>query len=536
MYQSIRPSLHEEGFRLKGSHRMKQNRLSSRFRRALPSVSATICAVFMLCIVPLLYHDAFFDINRVKVNAVVRAVPVFSAVSMIAVVFSSSERKSSMSVRSVQVIACLLAVSCIVSCALTGFEEAVITGNEGRYCGLQFVLCCIAAFFVIGSARTSFSVLIPVLLVTSSVCAALGVVNAMGVDPLGFYAHIKKGQEQMFLSTIGHFDFFGTFLVMMFPIAGAQFIFEKRRIAQTVGIVSSFIIALGAVVSRTDSAFFGLHMACFMLLALSGGNLVSLGKALILWGISFSALPIVYTALKYSPFKPGVSGLPKLLYQIHAGEFAAILLLIAGIYFVFQQCKTSNAPGHKRFFRLMITLFCVFVFVCLCAVFYFSAIDTKTPLGIASAFLRFNDHWGSLRGFVYMRALRAYADFDLTHKLFGGGLDLALRLLTPYFDNPAMLQHGVFNDVHCQPLQMLLTCGIFGCISFLALYFFVMKSLLTHADEDPILCGILSSLFSYGLIMLINVTQPILILTYLSVSALGISRLRWDRNTREASR
>lgn len=489
----------------------------------------------MLCIVPLLYHDAFFDINRVKVSAVTRAVPVFAAISILAVAFSSSERKSILSVRSVQLAAIAFAVSCIASCALTGFDDAVMTGSEGRYCGLRFMLCCIVALFIVGSARISFSVLIPALLLSSTACAALGVANAMGVDPLDFYARIKKGQEQMFLSTIGHFDFFGTFLVMMFPIAGAQFVFSQKRILQAMGGVCSFVIALGAVAARTDSAFFGLHMACFMLFALSGERLAFMGKALILWAFSFAALPIMYTALSYSPFKPGISGLPKLLYQIHAGEFLAALLMIAGIFLVLRSRKTEKAPGRIEFLRVMLALFLILVCACLCLVLYFSLIDTQTPLGFASAFLRFNDHWGSLRGFVYVRALRAYADFDLTHKLFGGGLDLALRLLTPYFDNPAMLQHGVFNDVHCQPLQMLLTCGIFGCASFLALYFSVIRLLLVHAKEDPVLCGILGSMFSYSLIMLLNVTQPILVLTYLSVCALGVSRLRWERNIQEAS-
>ena len=514
---------------------MMQNHRLSRVCRALPSVFATLCALFMLCVVPLLYRDAFFDINRVKVDAVIQAVPVFAACAVIAAAFFSVEKPGGPSVRSVYLAVCLFAAACVASCALANFEEAVITGDEGRYCGLQFILCCIAAFFVIGCGRVCFSALIPALMLTSSVCAALGVANAMGVDPLGFYTRIKKGQEQMFLSTIGHFDFFGTFLVMMFPLAGAQFIFGKKRFTQPFGCFCAFVIALGAVASRTDSAFFGLHMACFMLLALSGGSLLRLGRALVLWGLAFSALPIVYAALAYSPFKPGVSGLPKLLYEMHAGEYAALILIAAGLFLIRMHRRAKTAPDRDSFLKLMLALFAVFVLVCLGALLYFSVFDTETPLGVASSFLRFNDHWGSLRGFVYTRALRAYADFDLVHKLFGGGLDLALRLLTPYFDDPSMLQFGVFNDVHCQPLQMLLTCGIFGFISYLALYTAVIRLLFIHAKEDPVLCGILAALFSYGLIMLINVTQPILILTYLSLCAIGIARLRWHPKTREAS-
>ena len=37
------------------------------------------------------------------------------------------------------------------------------------------------------------------------------------------------------------------------------------------------------------------------------------------------------------------------------------------------------------------------------AMVYFSVFDTKTKLGSLANFLRFNDSWGTLRGFVYVR-------------------------------------------------------------------------------------------------------------------------------------
>ena len=43
--------------------------------RALERGSALLCAVLMLCVLPLLFHNAFFDINRIKVQAVCTAVP-----------------------------------------------------------------------------------------------------------------------------------------------------------------------------------------------------------------------------------------------------------------------------------------------------------------------------------------------------------------------------------------------------------------------------------------------------------------------------
>lgn len=169
------------------------------------------------------------------------------------------------------------------------------------------------------------------------------------------------------------------------------------------------------------------------------------------------------------------------------------------------------------------------------AMVYFSVFDTKTQLGSLANFLRFNDSWGTLRGFVYVRSLRAFRDFEPMDKIFGAGMELTRSILTPYFDNPKMLRYGVFNDPHCQPLQMLLTCGISGMICFLALYLSVLLMLFRQADDDPIACGLLCSVWCYGLILLINVTQPILISTYYSICALAIACVRTQKIRRRES-
>ena len=143
----------------------------------------------------------------------------------------------------------------------------------------------------------------------------------------------------------------------------------------------------------------------------------------------------------------------------------------------------------------------------------------------------FDDSWGSLRGFAWIRSLRAFADASVAQKFFGAGMELTLRVLTPYFDDPSMLRTGVFNDPHCQPLQMLLTCGLLGMAAFVLFYAATLVTLLHHARHDPLLCGAFASVFAYSVVMLINVTQPILIATYFSVCALGLSALRAQRSS-----
>lgn len=499
-----------------------------RMRKSLSELIAAICAAFMLCAVPLLFRDAFFDINRFKVEAVCRVVPVLALMSAAALFLrgkgSSAAQPGSVS----RALMLLFLASCVIACARTGFERATLDGSEGRYCGLIFMLCCGAAFFVIGGETCCRSLIVPIVLCAAAV-ALLGVLNALGVDPLGFYARISPSQKTTFLSTIGHFDFFGTYLVMLFPLAGGQFVFSRKPGMRIFGFLCAALIAVGAMVSRTDSALAGLHLSCFALLAVSGGSYMELARSLTLWAMACAALPFARVLLGYSALHPGISGLPKIILDAHAGEILCVALLGLAALCLFLGRRGRRAPGKRRTAAVLFAGFACAVLLILAAVFYYSKVDTVTNLGEAAGFLRFGDSWGSLRGFAWIRSLRAFAGASPAQKLFGAGMEKTLSVLTPYFDDPSMLRTGVFNDPHCQPLQMLLTCGLLGMTTFVLFYASMLATLARHAGHDPLLCGAFASVFAYSLIMLINVTQPILIATYFSICALGLAALRGQR-------
>lgn len=509
--------------------------IALKLRKKAPDAVATLCAVFMLCVIPLLYHDAFFDINRYKVKAVCRVLPVLAALMLAALAADPQRRKRLSGLRDggmTQLAMLMLMIACIVSCALAGFDEDVLTGSKGRYCGLYFMLCCMAAFFIMSTGHLCFRALMPAILLCAAAIAALGFANAIGYDPLGFYARIKKGQEPVFLSTIGNFDFYGTFLVMMLSLSGAQAVFSPGKGMRALGFACAVMIEFGATASRTDSAFAGMHLACFLLFALSGGRFDRMARALALWGICFLSLPLTYALLEKSIYSPAIAGLPKILYEMYAAWIlAAVLLALAAVCLLLMR-RGATPPGRKRLLIAMLCLFALGVLLLAAAIVYFSVFNTRARLGGAASFLRFNDRWGSLRGFAYIRSLRAFADYDLQKKLFGAGMERTLSVLKPYFDNPDMLKYGVFNDPHCQLLQMLLTCGLFGMIAFALLYVSALCLFFRHAGEDPVLCGVLCAIWSYIIILLINVTQPILIATYFSICGLGLSRIRTLKDLR----
>ena len=495
----------------------------SLLRRRAPGAVAWMCAALMLCALPLLFHNGFFDINRFKVSLVCHAAPCLLAAFVVALLLRPQGERLPAPLPEARIPACALAallLALLIACARCGFDEASLTGSEGRYCGLAFWLACGCAFAVIASGASHLSHIDDAAIVCAGAVAALGIVNALGADPLRFYPGISEKQRSVFLSTIGNADFFGAYLAMLFPLAGARYVLSSRR--RHVWLLPALLMACGVIASRTDSSFLALHLSCAALLGCSGKSLDAMRRALVLWGLCLLALPAMQPALDAADRM--LYGLLLMLYRTRLALLLGALCLGGAGLCAWAKHRGMDAPG-RRLPLAILTVILAAALVLIGVILWFTLVDSESEPGAASALLRFDDDWGSRRGYVYMRSLRAYADYSPADRLFGRGVDLTKRILEPYADNPRVLALGTFNDAHCQPLQLLLTAGLFGALSFLMLYALVIRAALRHADGDALLTGVFASLSGYGVIMLLQVTQPILIATYLSLCALALSRL-----------
>ncbi len=494
----------------------------------LSRIVSFLAAASMLCVLPLLFHDAFFDINRCKVSFVIHCMPaLFTLMLIVSLPALGRMRRGWKRIAAPCVAMALFLVFCTISCVRLGFDELTLTGSKGRYGGLWFLLSCGAAFAMIAAGALRGHVVTVLILLTSAVCAALGIANAMGLDPLGFYERIKQGQEIMYMSTIGHFDFFGTYIVLMLGICGGQFVFGKGLLARIFGGVCALLCAVAAVCARTDSAFLGTHLVCAALMACSGGDYGTIRRALVHWAVCFAVLPLTLHMLSFSRFALEFSG-PILL--LGKPPVAAIFCVLACIVLILSSMRKSlgKAPWSRRRMMLSVGLLLLLCFLILFgAMCYFTFVDTEANLGGAANVLRMNESWGSLRGYVYKWAVQAYGDYSPIEKLLGRGLEKTRLILDPYFDDPAGLAGGYFNDTHCQPLQYLITGGLLTALAFVAFYVCITVTAGRHAAHDPLLCGLFAALVCYGMIMLINVTQPILLGVYFAISALAVSRIRY---------
>lgn len=494
--------------------------------KRLPSLVAAACAFFMLACVPLVFRNALFDINRIKVDVILAAAPVFALACALSFVIKRG--RPALCTEAAVPCALLLcfALAAVISAARQGFDSSVLLGADGRQCGLYFLLSCVCVFFVIAVGGIKGNRIAACACVAASVVAVLGALNAVGIDPLGFYARMQKGQEHLFLSTIGNIDFFGCYLALMLPIAAGGCIHAASRHEACFYLLLSVCIMLGVAASRSDSAMLAVQLGMLVLLVLSGESWAQMAKVLFLWALSFSALPVMYSRFLTVRFFLPLSGIFLALCQKPFAWAAFFLLCALSGLCCLAHAKHRGGPGVRRLALASAAALAAAAALLLGAMVYFTVYAPDAELGALSSFLRFDDHWGTRRGFVYRRCLRAFVGFSSMDRLFGQGVDRTRHILAPYFDDPAMLVYGTFNDAHCQVLQYLLTTGLIGAGSLAAFHVIMLVGLTRSSRRETRMSGFCAALYAYTPIALLNVSQPILIASYLSVCAVAVSGMQ----------
>lgn len=507
---------------------MKTEQMELRGRREPKTWLAEITALFSLGILPLAFRNAFFDINRFKVELVLYTVPV---IALAKAFFSVFRRKTSCAqrvVRDVRLILYALAAflgSCIISSAICSFSSETLFGTNGRYCGLFFLLCCGMVFLILVRGALCGDGALKLTVAAASAVSLLGIFNAVGVDPLQFYQAMRLDQLTTFLSTIGNVDFFGAYLAICYPLAAAKALYAQEKREKRVFTAAACLIACGVVVSRSDSAFFALQLSCLILTALAAGDYERMRFALILWSISCALLPLMKPLLWFGKWMIPYSGVLKALCDTGLIWLASALLFCLALLCKKAMRGCAPAPGRKRCLLMISAAAALVLALLLALMMYFTLLAPEVSLGAASSLLRFDGKWGTGRGMIYRGAGKAYCDFAMPQKLFGGGVDCAVRILLPYMENTA--GSLVFNDAHCQPLQFLLTTGIFGAGAYMGFYLLMLRASLKNAGDDPLLCGVFASLCGYAVIAMLGVTQPIIMMSFFSIAALAASRIQF---------
>ena len=375
--------------------------------------------------------------------------------------------------------------------------------------GMLLLLVYALVYFIITRMYVYKDYVIAVYLIFSCIIALLTVLNFFYIDPLGLLNGYDADTAKDFGSTIGNKNTIASYMAMFLPIAMMTLAINTKRYMKILAGVSVAFAYTGALAANSSSVFLGLIVAVpvmaifcakrydhMMYYVLGMGIMLVSGK--LLRFLSFFLQDKGFEFMQSFLIHSGYVYIPAALF---IALFAAMLLL-----------KGRLEPHYpaKGIFIGLIAVTVLALGGMLGAILYFSLADTTTELGSFERLLRFNDSWGTHRGFMWIRAMQEYGKFDFFRIMFGAGPDTAYFVLEPHFaELSARFGDGSTNCVHNEYLNYLVTQGALGLISYLSIIGAVCVRAARRAKRNPYTLIFISAVICYAAQATVNLYQPI---------------------------
>ena len=419
-----------------------------------------------------------------------------------------------------------------ISTLLSDNTEAAFFGifsNNGLYLGgrnngLLLMTFYLLVYLIITRRYAVKEYIIAVFLVFSSGVAFLAIVNYFYIDVLGIYTgyvdlwKLFAGEQCKptvvldFGSTLGNKNLISAFMCLFLPVAVMSLVLGSKRWLRIIGGVTSVFAYCGMLCADSLSGILGLIVILAVMAIFASREYRTMKRYLLALTVMFASgkLLRIFSAIMDDRSK-GFEFVQQSL--IYGKKVYFLIAVCAVLYLLMQVFEKKLEPRYPKK-AVMITLIVLsagglaaglFAFV------YFSFINTEAQLSeTLSGLLRFDENWGTHRGYYWIKSMDEYKNFSFVHKLFGTGPDSVYVVMEPCFPEMVVkFDEGSTDCVHNEFLNYFISQGILGLISYLALLGTVTVRALRRAKENPVVLIFLSAVICYAVQSVVNLYQPI---------------------------
>ena len=397
----------------------------------------------------------------------------------------------------------------LMSTILSDYQLESITGQLGRHTGLIFLTMCVLAYFWISRYYDHKQSIILMFIITSCAICLLAILNYVNIDPLGYLENVYC--KRAFISTIGNINFFSSFVCLILPLSIMLYMLCKDKVSKIIYLTSCIFGFCGLIVGNSESGFFaiGAFLIILFVYSLYNKNLFKL-YLIILLSFIMSAKFIYIISEIFKGQVRKLSSIPSLL--VYSNISNLFLIAIAAILILTSLNKKSIDVKKIIIIRkIILSTIIACILIILLLFIYFSFINKNFSLGVFETYLRFNDDWGTQRGYTWIRCLQLFASMNFKSMLFGIGPDTLAPVIYDYCgDETNIIFEGTYIDsAHNEYIQYLLTLGIFGLCAYLFLVFTLIKKIIKYRNTEPLILIFGASIFCYLIQAFVNIAQPI---------------------------
>ena len=314
---------------------------------------------------------------------------------------------------------------------------------------------------------------------------------------------IAKGQGEKFISLFGNMNSYGSFLALSIPIFFAVYIFAKKKKNKIISGIMIFIMSLGVIPAKSDNVYLGAGLALVVLfyIAVYYKKIIDFFFSVTIFTVGLFVMAVLSRAFGGS--KKAINGIAGFVENPKMMLILPVVMIILTVILV--AFKKLNDPLFERL-QCKKTLW-VITFLGIAFVILVIFIGSK---GSHTQIFKFDDNWGTYRGFIWKRSWRAFLAGTPLQKIFGYGNEMLLPVMKDmFYDEMIALTGKVYDNAHNEILQYLVTLGVFGALTYIGLCLSTVIYVIRRLEEDPIIIALLVGIVGYLGAGLVYLNQPI---------------------------
>lgn len=484
--------------------------------------------VLMFTVFPLFASNAYFNIRHDKYYFFLILTGIVAAAEAIMILFARIDKNkynspemtvtngtsnSKFSFTDWAMIALL--VVCFVSAVFSAnTTDALFGAPNGRNNGLLLIALYAAIYFVITRRYCYMEYVFVALAAGSAVVYLLSVLNFHYIDPLGMYQNLNAETIEDFTSTIGNKNLMSSYICVMLPVTITMSVHTGKKGYRLIYLISSALGFTSLMTADSDSGILGIGIFLVVMLIWYSRRIARLKRYFLCLSVMFlsaKALSLLTFILKnlFGCKTKELDSFQKLFVESNTGFIIITVAAAITVALYLLDKKNPNIVLSKAVPVTLCVIFGLAVISAIFAVVFFSCIDTQTDLGGFASILRFDEHWGTHRGFMWIKTFDIFGDCSIFQKLFGTGPDTYYYAFKPYFGELMQFGDTSTNAAHNEYLNYLITIGVFGLTAYMSVVAGAVSRAVKKSFSNPLAIVFVSAVICYSVQAVVNIAQPI---------------------------
>lgn len=500
--------------RLKGKNSTKNNNKKNKGNVSNIFEENFFSGIFvciMFTIYPLFFHNKFFDIVSCKYEFLKIIIIIITVIEALCFSLYLMDRimakeklikKEKIRITPLYIFVFSWFAINLISALLSEYKDYVMDGAAGRSAGFKSVLCYFIIFIIVSKLYKDSDIAFYGFLISSVLISILGILNGMNIDPLGFFKGLDARQIIIYLSTLGNMDIYTLYFSLSIPLILMHYLKEKDIRKKILYLLGASINIIAITAGQCDMAYIIIVFSLFLVMIF---NKEEESIVILLLPYFLSVLPI-YMLAKANINADITRNVSKITYGYFKIYPVFIVLFLILLFINSKKKIYVNKLKKSAFIFLVSGLILYFILLIL-----FTFILKDVDLSGFSTFLRFNNEFGSYRGFIWKKVIEEYLSFNFIGKLIGIGPDtLYPYLMENCAEEMMQVTKTYYDNAHNEFLQYLITTGILGLVSYVGIIFFALKNGIKAWLENKNKKYIyLPSVILYLLMTFININQVV---------------------------